>query len=48
MSSLKMFEQFNKYEKNFGSLLPKKLKEFYDKVLKLCCSCLEAALKYDE
>ncbi|KAL6560427.1 hypothetical protein OROGR_003986 [Orobanche gracilis] len=42
------FEQYEEYEKNFGFLFPKKLKEFDDKDLQLCCSRLEAALKYGE
>ncbi|KAI3709113.1 hypothetical protein L2E82_38872 [Cichorium intybus] len=42
------FEQYKEYENNFGFLFPKKLKEVNDKDLKLCCSRLEAALKYGE
>lgn len=42
------FEHYNKYEKYFHFSLPKKLKEFDDKDLKLWFIHLEGALKYDE
>lgn len=48
-NSLKtIFEQYKEYEKNFGFLFPKRLKEFDNKDPKLGCSCLEVALKYGE
>ncbi|XP_076921537.1 uncharacterized protein LOC143582989 [Bidens hawaiensis] len=42
------FEQYNEYEKLFGFLFPKKLKELEDKDLMSCCIILQDALKYGE
>ena len=41
------FEQFQTYEKLFGFLFPRKLREIEDKDLKLSCHFLENALKFE-
>ncbi|KAK9061091.1 hypothetical protein SSX86_018271 [Deinandra increscens subsp. villosa] len=42
------FEQYKEYEKIFGFLVPKKLRELEEKDLKSCCNRLQDALKYGE